>query len=354
MTDISQHSSQSSFLSAGRRSQKPQIEERLYEARYGRTEFDSDRERSLQLELSEARQRKQVERMTNLREETLIKKGFKYFLLPNAVLGALACFFPLVYLLIPVHEADQCLCSYYKSLLDGSRTFWVINAESNYLVLRGSNTASFILVNWCFLVVLLYMIYRIRHIHDDTMIRMECVWIVFTWVSLSFVQYVLFLLYGNVSCTMLANGERASYSRFLFTSTFWIILARDFLITGISAFFCWQANKNFKENPSFAQYESADPSLLDNFGMLLESVVPNQFFTVYIQKEKPQFAPYLRVIHCFKLREYDITSSQEIEQRQSASSKESASLLQKLNRRITQRETEIQRIALKNRSLFVD
>jgi len=170
------------------------------------------------------------------------------------------------------------------------------------MTLRGSNTVSFILVNWCFLMVLLYMIYRIRHIHDDTLIRMECVWIVFIWISLSCLQYLLFLLYGNINCNVLTKVVNTHYYRFLFYSTFWIILTRDILITFTTVFFCWKVNKNFQENPQFAHYESVDPSLLNNFEMLLESVLPNQFFTTYIQNEKPQFAPYLRVIHSFKLR----------------------------------------------------
>lgn len=52
--------------------------------------------------------------------------------------------------------------------------------------MRASNTAIFIVVNWVFLVVLAQMIYRIRNIQDETLIKQECVAIIGSWISLCF------------------------------------------------------------------------------------------------------------------------------------------------------------------------
>jgi hypothetical protein len=52
--------------------------------------------------------------MTELREETLIKKGFWYFIVPSIILGLLGGFIPVAYVLLPVHETDICLCSFDK------------------------------------------------------------------------------------------------------------------------------------------------------------------------------------------------------------------------------------------------
>jgi hypothetical protein len=64
--------------------------------------------------------------MTNLREEVLIARGIKYWLLPNTLIGLLGYFCPLVYEVIPVHEAGQCLCSFFELVLQG-KDFLVIN-----------------------------------------------------------------------------------------------------------------------------------------------------------------------------------------------------------------------------------
>lgn len=53
-----------------------------------------------------------IRRMTELREETLISKGFWYFILPSIILGIAGCFVPAVYVFLPVHETDVCLCSF--------------------------------------------------------------------------------------------------------------------------------------------------------------------------------------------------------------------------------------------------
>lgn len=126
--------------------------------------------------------------MTSLREDVLIRKGFTYWLLPNLVIGIIGIFFPLFYELIPVHQSETCLCSFYAS----SRTYWLIDASntSNFLILRTSNTFVFIVVNWIFLTVLIWMVWRIRNIQDKTLIKQESAWIVAIWVLLSFLQYV--------------------------------------------------------------------------------------------------------------------------------------------------------------------
>ena len=54
-----------------------------------------------------------INKMTSLREEILIKKGLLYFLLPAIIEGFLGCFLPVFYVVIPVHEADFCLCSFF-------------------------------------------------------------------------------------------------------------------------------------------------------------------------------------------------------------------------------------------------
>lgn len=112
--------------------------------------------------------------MSQLREEVLIKKGLFYWMLPNLIFGLLGSFFPLVSILIPVHEEAQCLCSFYNTFYPGppyDSYFPVITNTTRYLKLRGFNLCVFIVLNWLFLALLANMVFRIRMIHDEAMIK---------------------------------------------------------------------------------------------------------------------------------------------------------------------------------------
>jgi hypothetical protein len=58
-------------------------------------------------------EKEQVKKMTNLREEVLLKKGIAYFLIPSIILGIMALFLPGIYSIVPVHESDICLCYFF-------------------------------------------------------------------------------------------------------------------------------------------------------------------------------------------------------------------------------------------------
>jgi hypothetical protein len=120
-----------------------------------------------------------IQRMTDLREETLIKKGFLYFILPSLVLGLFGCFEPIFYVMLPVHETDTCLCSF----VDLPNRYALLN--SSFGDFKVTNIVAFLVFNWFFLVVLLLKIYRIRHINDETLIKKECGMIVGVWISFS-------------------------------------------------------------------------------------------------------------------------------------------------------------------------
>jgi hypothetical protein len=89
-------------------------------------------------------------------------------MLPNFIFGLLGTFFPLISILIPVHEEAQCLCSFYQRFIDnaseGYQAYYLISYGTRYLYLRGFNIIIFIFLNWCFLVVLLNKQFKIRNI----------------------------------------------------------------------------------------------------------------------------------------------------------------------------------------------
>lgn len=125
--------------------------------------------------------------MTKLREEVLIWKGFAFFLLPSLILGILGLFSPIAYTIIPVHESDMCLCAFYQEAVCQDHNYWLFNSSFKYYKMRATNTTVYIVVNWVFLLILIKMIWRIRHINDETLIKSENAWIVGVWIVLSIV-----------------------------------------------------------------------------------------------------------------------------------------------------------------------
>lgn len=75
--------------------------------------------------------------MLSMREEVLIKKGVMYFLLPSALLGLTAYFFPYVYAITPTHFTQICLCQFYQR----KDTFYLIlNGVDDYLKIIAINS----------------------------------------------------------------------------------------------------------------------------------------------------------------------------------------------------------------------
>lgn len=146
-------------------------------------------------EVSQIKELEYIQKIHNLREERLIKQGCLYFIGPSIVLGLLGCFFPLVYIILPIHETDTCLCSFYNRgpvwKIEEPPEFFL--SESNFCRYKLVSLISFLAFNWVFLVILLFKIYRIRHIHDKTLIKREIVTIIGVLIPFSIIQYILFL-----------------------------------------------------------------------------------------------------------------------------------------------------------------
>ena len=121
-----------------------------------------------------------IKRMTDIREERLIRRAFLFFILPSMIMGLLGFYFPLFYVILPVHETDTCLCSFIKDY-GSSRDHFFRLSDNNFSGYKLASITGFLVFNWLFLVVLLRKIYRIRHIHDETLIKRECAVIVGVW-----------------------------------------------------------------------------------------------------------------------------------------------------------------------------
>ena len=68
-----------------------------------------------------------------------------------------------------------------------------MQTDASFAVLQAINVLSFYSVNFIFLFTLLWMVYKIRNINDDTKIKAECATIVLLWLFISIWQYAVFV-----------------------------------------------------------------------------------------------------------------------------------------------------------------
>jgi hypothetical protein len=82
------------------------------------------------------------------------------------------------------------------------------------------------------------MIYKIRHINDETLIKWESVCLISTWTIFSFLQYILFLISQRDSCTLENTSAGMNLFATAYTAAYWLILVRDFITMLITIYFC--------------------------------------------------------------------------------------------------------------------
>ena len=130
--------------------------------------------------------------MMQLKEETLLRKSIQYFLIPSILLGAIGCYFPYVYAMLPGNESDLCVCSFFQAMKSGQRDFPILKSRTSYPIITILNALTTMTWEFGSNVLLLSMVYKIRHIQDDTMIKLECV--VFTLLMV-FIDLIIYLIY---------------------------------------------------------------------------------------------------------------------------------------------------------------
>ena len=58
----------------------------------------------------------QMTKIRGLSEGNLILVAMVFFFIPICGIGILSMFFPFVYALMPVHESELCICSFYHQV----------------------------------------------------------------------------------------------------------------------------------------------------------------------------------------------------------------------------------------------
>ena len=152
------------------------------------------------------------------------------------------------------------------------------------------------LVEFAYFVVLLRMIYRIRHINDDTLIKRECAAIVAIWLNLALFSLIAFFCQQIFQCNREPTKDRLFYEST--AASYWLILIRDLSTLVVML---WYTRIVLNAQTSLEQQDETI-SLLD-FDMMLVSVLPHKYFVSFLQEEKRSSLPYLQIIHIYKLYE---------------------------------------------------
>jgi len=113
-------------------------------------------------------------------------------LLPFQLVGLLGIFFPWIFAIVPVYASEICLCHFYSQKASDPNLYPYLN-KSLLTTMQITNVFSFNLMNFFFLYCMIFMVYKIRHINDCTMIKQECTVICVWWTLISTVEYCGFI-----------------------------------------------------------------------------------------------------------------------------------------------------------------
>lgn len=256
--------------------------------------------------------------MRELNEKTILCKGLFYIFIPIVTFGGLSMYFPGFYALFPVQESAVCICSFLVMQENGNPVWLLDLSHNSFETLTLANSISFYVVNWIALVVLIWLIFRIRHTGDDTHLKRECMAIVGVWVFASILQYIVFIFNFVVTC----RGDEGTltseqiYERFevSYKIVYWLIIIRDITCHLIMVLFQYQATTSQLYFNRLLDINDKDSTriALQDFEMLLVSVIPHKAFSRFLHEEKPEMIPYLQMVHLCKLYQDDLEVLQDL------------------------------------------
>lgn len=98
----------------------------------------------------------------------------------------MSLFFPFFYALLPEPLGNLCLCKFFVLKITDGKHYPALTMDS-FNSLSALNMTSLFVVNFTFMVALIAMVNTIRHINDDTKIKMECSVIVGWFIILNII-----------------------------------------------------------------------------------------------------------------------------------------------------------------------
>ena len=294
----------------------------LIVANHARKFAESISSASVYSDLAFAGSQKQFQEIGGLKEQKILCKGLLFILLPGCIIGCLAMFFPSFYVLYPLQESGYCVCSFYEMQLNNSEVFVITLNYSAFEILTMANTLSFYIMNWIGLLILIILVYRIRHTSDDTFLKIECIFTVGVWVSFTIAEIILYAYNFIQDCYAVTGAlpqeEMRDIYRVTYKLFYWMLIARDLLCLLVMVFFQYKAATSQQYFNRLLDQDDKDTAqiALQDFDMLLLSVLPYKAFSRFLHQQHPEMVPYLQMIHLCKLYQDDQEMLQEIRELQ--------------------------------------
>ena len=183
-------------------------------------------------------------------------------------------------------------------------------------ILKAINMMTFYGLNWVFLFIMIYSVFKIRHNRDRLEVRMEMCISAACWSFFAGLQYVFYAFSQNVACKHKHPFFQimTEYSQvFSYVS----IICRDLSVTACMIYFLVKVN-NY-EGTIKAQLEVEDNlSDLVDLSTILDSVAPLYSFSSYLDKHKPDYKFLLKLIKAY--RQYQELMAESGENREHANS----------------------------------
>ena len=249
--------------------------------------------------------------MSQLKEETLLTKG-KWVLAICFIMSVVGCLFPYGQAITPVHEGDTCICYFFfQKKLDNKWTLFgypILNLigrnDLSYNILQFINILMFYSLNWVFLYIQIYSVYKIRHNKDRLEVRREMYVVVLCWSIFCGLQYIWYALQQTTICK--ENPISEVLVNWSPTLSYITIISRDLSVTIAMMYFLIKVN--LRERTIKAQLEKGD-SLNDlmDLGTVLDSVQPMFSFSQYLDNHKPDFKHLLKLVKAYRQYQEQVT-----------------------------------------------
>ena len=174
-----------------------------------------------------------MEQIGKLSEKRIIAVGFVFFFMPFLSFGVLAIYFPFVNAFLPVYESEICVCSFFEEHAAG-RGFLIFNMD-NATVLEDINRSIYYVANAAGLLIIIFMVFRIRHVTDETLIKKECALIVFVWIVCSIWVFGTFISDALANC--LGGWTYPRALQLTYRISYWSIILRNVSTLAISMYY---------------------------------------------------------------------------------------------------------------------
>ena len=203
---------------------------------------------------------------------------------------------------MPVHEGTSCLCVFLSDDRENKGWYPILRAIDNTRlainILIGINVTSFYLVNWMFLLINIYAIFRIRKMKDKLDIRRELMWAVGIWSSFDFLQYTFYYLSQYADCDQ-NSPTKAWLAEHSSLFSYIVIILRDFVTHCSMVYFIFSVNR--REDNIKSELEKDDsPHDLHELKTVLNSCRPLICFSSWLEENRQAHIVLLEYIKSFE------------------------------------------------------